>query len=384
MRLKSYFAATVEGAMASARQELGADAMLVTSRKAPAEARHLGEYEVVFATVQEQPAADSREAPSSSPDKPAPWHELTGEVSQLRRQVEQMASGIGRAVSLAGAVAASPELSQLMSAFMESGINAAVAHRILEGVQQRRSAGDPDDLPNHLKAEIGSMLNLDASVGRPGQATRIVTLIGPSGAGKTTTLVKLAITEGLRARRRTHFVSMDVERVGGAEQLRSYAAILGTGFQIVDSPAGLARMISELDNRDLILIDTPGFGAFDLDAATEIAHVLNAQPGIDIHLVLPASMRAADLARVCQRFAIFEPAKLLFTRTDEAQANGAILSAAVNTGKPVSYLCGGQRIPEDIEPATVRSIMEITLPTQFLPDARQLHLSELRQTGAAA
>jgi flagellar biosynthesis protein FlhF len=95
-------------------------------------------------------------------------------------------------------------------------------------------------------------------------------------------------------------------------------------------------------------------------------------------------MRPADLARVCQRFTIFEPAKLLFTRTDEAQANGAILSAAVNTGKPVSYLCGGQRIPEDIEPATVRSIMEITLPTQFLPDARQLHLSELRQTGAAA
>jgi flagellar biosynthesis protein FlhF len=177
---------------------------------------------------------------------------------------------------------------------------------------------------------------------------------------------------------------MDVERIGGAEQLRSYAAILGTGFQIVDTPSALARTLSELDSKDLILIDTPGFGANDFDTAAEVAHALAAQPGVDIHLMLSASMRPADLARVCERFAIFEPAKLLFTRTDEAEANGAILSSAVRTGKPVSFLCGGQRIPEDIEPATVRRIMELTLPAQFLPEARQHQFSELRQTGAAA
>jgi flagellar biosynthesis protein FlhF len=384
MRLKSYFSATVEGAMASARQELGADAMLVTSRKSPAEARHLGEYEVVFATVPQQSSSEPSEAPSPSSSKPAPWSELSGEVSQLRRQVEQMAAGIGRAVSLAGAVAASPELSQLMSALMESGIDATVAHRLLEGVQQRRSCGDPDDLRNHLEAEIGSMLSLDASVGLPGRAARIVALVGPPGTGKTTTLVKLAIIAGLRVRRRTHLLTMDVERIGGAEQLRSYAAILGTGFQVVDTPSALARTISELDNKDLILIDTPGFAARDVDAADEVATALTAQAGIDIHLVVPASMRPADLARICDRFSRFEPLKMLFTRTDEAEANGAILSAAIRTGKSVSFLCGGQRIPEDIEPATVRNIMEITLPAQFLPEARQHQLSELRQSGAAA
>jgi flagellar biosynthesis GTPase FlhF len=50
MKIKSYFARTVEGAMATARQELGSDAMLVNSRKTSIETRHLGEYEVVFAT----------------------------------------------------------------------------------------------------------------------------------------------------------------------------------------------------------------------------------------------------------------------------------------------------------------------------------------------
>ena len=50
MKLKSYFSETVEDAMAHARQELGPEAMLVNTRQAPPEARHLGEYEVVFAT----------------------------------------------------------------------------------------------------------------------------------------------------------------------------------------------------------------------------------------------------------------------------------------------------------------------------------------------
>src|SRR3974377_385259 len=51
MKIKSYYSRTVEDAIASARQEMGPEAMLVNSRKAPPEGRHLGEYEVVFANV---------------------------------------------------------------------------------------------------------------------------------------------------------------------------------------------------------------------------------------------------------------------------------------------------------------------------------------------
>jgi flagellar biosynthesis GTPase FlhF len=49
MKIKSYFAASVEAAISQAKQELGEKAMLMNSRKAMPESRHLGEYEVVFA-----------------------------------------------------------------------------------------------------------------------------------------------------------------------------------------------------------------------------------------------------------------------------------------------------------------------------------------------
>ena len=62
MKIKSYYSRTVEDAIAAARSELGPEAMLMNSRKAPIQSRHLGEYEVVFATVAEGESAVDRKS----------------------------------------------------------------------------------------------------------------------------------------------------------------------------------------------------------------------------------------------------------------------------------------------------------------------------------
>jgi flagellar biosynthesis GTPase FlhF len=183
--------------MAMARQELGPDAMLMNSRKAPEEARRLGEYEVVFAAptteLQNEAAALAATTPAA---EPAPWLHLSGEVSQLRQQVEQMAAGIGRAVSLAGALNASPELSQALAGLLESGVEVSLAHRILDGVRNRRARSASDDLRLDFACEIEALLEADPTVGRAGRERAVAALVGPPGAGKTTTLAKLAIAQG--------------------------------------------------------------------------------------------------------------------------------------------------------------------------------------------
>jgi flagellar biosynthesis protein FlhF len=73
-------------------------------------------------------------------------------------------------------------------------------------------------------------------------------------------------------------------------------------------------------------------------------------------------MKSADITRAVDRFEVFRPAKLLFTRVDETQALGPVLNEAARTGKPVSFLASGQRIPEDLEPATKQRILERVLP----------------------
>jgi len=61
------------------------------------------------------------------------------------------------------------------------------------------------------------------------------------------------------------------------------------------------------------------------------------------------------------RYEIFRPRKLLFTRLDETESFGPILNEAARTAKPLSFLTFGQRIPEDLEPATAARVIELLL-----------------------
>src|SRR5271168_4978530 len=87
MRIKSYFAMSVERAIQDAREELGGDATLITSRRAAPDARHLGAYEVVFGI------ADPAEGVPA-----APGEDLNAELTLLRDQLD----GIKRLLKLRG------------------------------------------------------------------------------------------------------------------------------------------------------------------------------------------------------------------------------------------------------------------------------------------
>ena len=173
--------------------------------------------------------------------------------------------------------------------------------------------------------------------------------------------MKLAVRYGITSRRPARILSLDTYRIGAAEELRSYASILGIGFQVLETTAALVQAFEEHRQKDLILIDTPGLARGEMDCVADLARFLSTYPGIDTHLVLAASMRATDLKRAAERYEVFQPSKLLFTRLDETETFGPILNQSIHTGKPVSFLSRGQRIPEDLEPATEEMILDLVL-----------------------
>ena len=356
MRIKSFYASTVEGAVALARKEMGAEAMLVESRKAPLEARHLGEYEVVCALVPEaEPARPQAE------DTGAYDARLSSELAEMRRQLDVMGKTITRSAwSGARRPSAIPEMSEWHARLMATDMDSELVHQILDAVE-RRSGTELSGLESAVTAEIEKRILVN---GTPpaANAPRVVALAGPPGAGKTTMIAKLAVTWGLAERRPLALVSMDDFRVAGADQLRSYATILGAGFQALDSVGSLAQALDEHHGKRLVLIDTPGYGPHDMDRAADLARFLSTRPEIATHLVLTASMKSADLNHVAERFEIFRPSSLLFTRLDETACFGTAFSLSVRRGKPVSFLGTGQEIPDDVAPATKDRILKLLWP----------------------
>src|SRR5262249_35669703 len=112
----------------------------------------------------------------------------------------------------------------------------------------------------------------------------------------------------------------------------------------------------------LIFVDTPGLAGNDMEDAVELIQSIGENPEIDTHLVLSASMKPGDLSRVIDRNSAFRPKKLLFTRIDETERFGAIVSEASRRALPVSFLTSGQQIPDDLEPATKSRLAALVMP----------------------
>jgi flagellar biosynthesis protein FlhF len=154
---------------------------------------------------------------------------------------------------------------------------------------------------------------------------------------------------------------MDTYRVAAAEQLRSYAAILGVGFQVLETVTALAQSIEESRGKELIFIDTPGLGFGEMEHSAALAHFLATREDIDTQLVLPASMKPADLTRMVDAFESMRPDRLLFTKLDETGSHGPILNEAARTRKPLSFFATGQRIPEDLEAVATTRLLDLII-----------------------
>src|SRR5580704_7245392 len=376
MKIKSYYSRSVECAIAEAREELGPEAMLVESRKAAPDARHLGEYEVVFALTSDGPPATAKSAGSSGT---TPRDSLSQDVAELKKELEGMRRAITRtAFAPPQWLGGAPDLSDAYAILTANEVAPDLAREIVQSAESRAAGGSrprvtqlkqPRDASGYGRAlaqELESRFTVKPSLGRTEAGVRITALVGPPGAGKTTSLVKLAVNYGLACRRPVVLISMDNHRIAAAEQLRSYAGILGVGFQMLETVSALAQRIEEHRSKDLILIDTPGLGFTEISESSTLARFLATRADIDTQLALAASVKPADLARMVDAYQVFKPQRLVFTKLDETASFGPIFNEAVRTGMPLSFFATGQRIPEDLEEVTPVRLTSLILSGQGL------------------
>jgi len=194
------------------------------------------------------------------------------------------------------------------------------------------------------------------------RATRIA-LVGPAGAGKTTSLLKLAAIAAIKAGRKVGLLAGDSIRLGAQAQLETFGHASDMPVIQVYGPDDLQKAQQQMAGCDLILLDTAGRPpqAGDADATRQLAMVQAFQPD-DTLLTLSATTRTRELENQCKRFQPYRPSSVILTRIDECLELGVIHALARRTGMPLGYLCDGPVIPEHIQTAKAQHLAQLLLP----------------------
>ena len=193
-------------------------------------------------------------------------------------------------------------------------------------------------------------------------APRVIALVGPTGAGKTTTLAKLAIHREAFGPRRTALVTLDTYRAGAVAQLETYAHVARLPFDVVYDVADATRARERLREAEVILVDTPGRGPKGVagDDPESWRAALDALAPDEVHLVLPATIRPDIAEAVRERFDALPSTHAIthcvLTKLDEVPGEEGVSELAARLALPVRWVTDGQEIPVDLVPGPARLV----------------------------
>ena len=233
----------------------------------------------------------------------------------------------------------------------------------------RLFTGDVSAAPWRTRAEMQQRLREQAQTRtiemRAGACT-VVALVGPTGVGKTTTAAKLAAAAKLGEGKRVAFINLDTYRVGATAQLETYARLLDCPMLTARTPEELWSTCRQFADRDLVLIDTTGRSPRNTEEITAQAKILEAGRPNEVHLLLDSRNSREVHRSVLRGYSFHRPTHLCFCKVDElvptSQFNpgeglSAVVQEALEANLPFSYLTTGQKVPEDVAPATVDNLM---------------------------
>jgi flagellar biosynthesis protein FlhF len=379
MKVKTYKHRSLQEGLQDIKRDLGSDAVILGTRSVPMRPR-FGFFKKpaweITAAVDEKPVgavgeAQARQRAASNDARrysgplgliaptrdvtPAPPRDqrmdvLIDEISDLNKTFRTLS----KVIPATGAGGLHGEL-------IRNGLDHDLASHFISAASAANPAAT--DLRDRVRRLITEQLIIAPAAELHAKARVVTVFVGSTGVGKTTTIAKIAGHAAIKLKKKVALISTDIFRIGGQEQLIRFGELLGVPTYSCADVATLKDLVASLDDRNLILIDTPGSSPSDLSRLSKLESV-TAAANAKVHLVISATTRSEDITKIVMRFQRFKPNSVIFTKIDETDSKGQLTGDLLRNEIPVSYLTNGRRVPEDLIVPNADEFARYVLPVE--------------------
>lgn len=274
--------------------------------------------------------------------------EVSKQLKDLQTTVQELSENVK---NTSKALENHPTIMHIQEILQENDFSFSYINEICAKVRKTFSLDELDDVDlveKQVLDWIGE--NIEIAPEKVYRRPHIIVLVGPTGIGKTTTLMKFVVKNVAEAKTQGHqidfhIITTDTMRVGALEQINRYAELCGKEAEKAETNDDFEMLYNRYkDTADVIFIDTAGYSQNDARHIAELKNILTVQGmNADIYLALSASTKAVDLQKIIQNYEPFGYQSVIVTKCDESEYIGNILSVLKDKHKAVSFLTTGQK-----------------------------------------
>ena len=372
MLVKRYHAKDMQQAMDTVIRELGSDAVILNSRKVRKKGmKNLFRKPILEVMVAYDPADipaakkqnvsyNTSNADKGSKQKPAAVN--SGKIEQLDKRIDSIDSMLSEFIEKFSFVKRDitydyPEkLQELLIKMVDNQVREELAHSLAkqtERILRKMPDSSVEEILEHLIIE---------QLGRPEPilhkkfSQKVILVLGPTGVGKTTTIVKLAADFSVKQKKKVGIINTDTYRIGAQEQLQTYADILDVPLQVIYWVDEIQAVLENMSDRDIIFVDTAGKRPGDEQHKDDVLKMVEILKPEDTLLCLSASTGFASIREIVDTYGFVGDYRLLITKLDETKYRGSLLNISWYSQRPLAYTTTGQSVPDDIEIVNVEMI----------------------------
>ncbi len=374
MKIKKYIAANIQEGKNRIFEELGENAVILSVRSIPNSDNIDDMLVEIIAAI--EPNANSNKSPlkynsdsiiTNAPEQfPAidetdniqhQFNRLFNEVDQLKSQIYELTE----IIRFKNISALSPNARKLYKILLDSGISENMSLNTII----RLNINDTNINIREIVRDAGKILLERINFGdviEKKEKQQIIGFIGSNGSGKTTSLIKLAIICKLVFEGNVLIISADNIKIGGADQLQSYASITSIPYRAVENNEELLEIIKNEKSYNYIFIDSAGAPQHNIELQNEANNILSGVNFDHKYLVIQSNLSKTSAKSTLNSFKKWKPSSIILSKIDETTHYGEIIEALSTAMIPISYFSSGYTIPDDIEQAERKMLMELFLP----------------------